>query len=225
VLDDSGAYGVGIADSYQAQAEKKGVKVLGRDRLDPKAADYSAVMTKIKSLNPDALYYGGVMQAGVKVAKQSYESMPKLIKAGGDGVYTVEMLNAVGFPAAEGWYASIAAPHLTADPSAKKFVADFQKKFPGVTVDDYSITAYCGALVIIDAVKTVKASGKELTRSNVRDAIQTTHIRTLLGPTSFDKYGDLTDKTVSIFQFKHNPNGKPDDLLDQTVYIGSAPEA
>src|SRR5580692_13217591 len=37
VLDDSGAYGVGIADSFQAQAEKKGIKVLGRDRLDPKA--------------------------------------------------------------------------------------------------------------------------------------------------------------------------------------------
>ena len=55
VLDDSGAYGVGIADSFQAQAEKKGIKVLGRDRLDPKAADYTAILTKIKSLNPDAL--------------------------------------------------------------------------------------------------------------------------------------------------------------------------
>src|SRR5712672_2711985 len=31
VLDDSGAYGVGIADSFQKQAEKRGVKVLGRD--------------------------------------------------------------------------------------------------------------------------------------------------------------------------------------------------
>src|SRR5271166_6807693 len=41
ILDDSGAYGVGIADTFQAQAEKKGIKVLGRDRLDPKAADYT----------------------------------------------------------------------------------------------------------------------------------------------------------------------------------------
>src|SRR5271166_6826908 len=48
ILDDSGAYGVGIADTFQAQAEKKGIKVLGRDRLDPKAADYTAILTKIK---------------------------------------------------------------------------------------------------------------------------------------------------------------------------------
>ncbi len=71
VLDDSGAYGVGIADTFQAQAEKKGIKILGRDRLDPKAADYSTILTKIKSLGPQALYYGGVGQAGVKVAKQA----------------------------------------------------------------------------------------------------------------------------------------------------------
>src|SRR5215469_1931289 len=41
VLDDSGAYGVGIADSFQKQAEKRGIKVLGRDQLNPKEADYS----------------------------------------------------------------------------------------------------------------------------------------------------------------------------------------
>ena len=71
ILDDSGAYGVGLADAFQAQAEKKGVKVLGRDRLDPKAADYASVLTKIKALDPQALYYGGVSQAGVKLAKQA----------------------------------------------------------------------------------------------------------------------------------------------------------
>ena len=87
ILDDSGAYGVGMADAFEKQAEKKGIKVLGRDRLDPKAADYSAILTKIKSLNPDALYYGGVGQAGVKLAKQAYDIVPKMIKGGGDGVY------------------------------------------------------------------------------------------------------------------------------------------
>ena len=49
ILDDSGAYGVGIADSYQKQAKKLGIKVLGRDQLDPKEADYTTMLTKIKS--------------------------------------------------------------------------------------------------------------------------------------------------------------------------------
>src|SRR5215472_12572608 len=73
ILDDSGAYGVGMADAFEQQAKTKGITVMGRDRLDPKSADYSAILTKIKSLNPDAIYYGGVAQAGVNMAKQAYE--------------------------------------------------------------------------------------------------------------------------------------------------------
>src|SRR5579859_7188218 len=49
VLDDSGAFGVGVADSFEREAKAKGMNVLGRDRLDPKAADYTAILTKIKS--------------------------------------------------------------------------------------------------------------------------------------------------------------------------------
>src|SRR5258708_23048830 len=57
VLDDGGAFGVGIADSFQKRATDLGVKVLGRDRLDPKEADYKTILTQVKGLNPDAHYY------------------------------------------------------------------------------------------------------------------------------------------------------------------------
>ena len=97
------SFGVGMADAFQKQAEAKGIKVLGRDRLDPKAADYTAILTKIKSMSPEALYYGGVTQAGVKLAKQSYDIIPNVIKAGPDGMYSPNLFNGAGFPAVEGW--------------------------------------------------------------------------------------------------------------------------
>jgi branched-chain amino acid transport system substrate-binding protein len=224
ILDDSGAYGVGLADAYQGQAEKKGIKVLGRDRLDPKAADYSAVLTKIKSLNPQALYYGGVGQAGIKLAKQAADIIPNVIKAGGDGVYGASFLTGTGFPAAEGWYATIASPHLTGDTKAAEFVKAYSGRF-GVAPEDYSITAYDAALVIIDAVKRLVASGKPVTRSAVRDAIQTAKVPTIQGTVSFDANGDLADRTVSVFQIKQDKSGKPDDVSAQYHYIDVAPQA
>ena len=224
VLDDSGAYGVGIADTFQAQAEKKGIKVLGRDRLDPKASDYSAILTKIKSLGPQALYYGGVGQAGVKLAKQSYDIIPDVIKGGGDGMYGPAMLTAVGFPAAAGWYASIAAPHLMGDTKAQTFVDNYVKKF-NAPPDDYTITAYDATLVIIDSVKRVAASGKPVTREAVRDAIQTAKVDTIQGPVSFDANGDLADRTVSVFQIKKDPSAREDDVSRNYQYIGVAPQS
>src|SRR5438445_1119739 len=86
VLDDSGAYGVGIANSFQKRAEQKGAKVMGRDQLNPKEADYTTILTKIKGLNPDALYYGGGEQAGTKLAQQAYDLIPKMINGRGGGV-------------------------------------------------------------------------------------------------------------------------------------------
>jgi len=224
VLDDSGAYGVGIADAFQRQAEKRGIKVLGRDQLNPKEADYTTVLTKIKSLNPDALYYGGVAQAGVKVVKQSYDILPKLIKSGGDGVLGAEILKGAGFPAAENWYATNASPNVLENPDAKPFVAAFAKKY-GQQPENYSITAYDAALVILDAIKRVAASGKEVNRANVRDAIQASHVKTLQGEVSFDDNGDITSRVVSVFQIQKDPKYPLDDVLHQYKYMGVAPQS
>lgn len=225
VLDDTGAYGEGLANAFEKQAMKKGLKVLGRDKLDPKAADYTAVLTKIKQLNPGSLYYGGVMQAGVKLVKQSYDILPHgMPKAGGDGLITPEILTAAGFPAAEGWYCTNASPHVTEDPAAQAWVQRYKAKF-NVLPDDYAITAYDATEVIIDAVRRVKASGKPITRSAVRDAIQTANVRTLQGSVSFDANGDIQDRVISIFQVHHNPAYPVDDMIHQFKYIGTAPQA
>jgi branched-chain amino acid transport system substrate-binding protein len=224
VLDDSGAYGVGIADAFQKQAEKRGIKILGRDQLNPKEADYTTVLTKIKALNPDALYYGGVAQAGVKVVKQSYDIMPKMIKSGGDGVYGAEILKGGGFPAAEGWYATTASPDLVQSPDTKPFVERFAKKY-GQQPENYSITAYDAALVILDAIKRVAGSGKEVNRANVRDAIQASKLKTLQGEVSFDENGDITNRIVSVYQITKDDKFPLDDVIHQYKYLGVAPQS
>lgn len=224
ILDDSGAYGVGLANAFEAQAKKIGMKVLGHDQLDPKEADYTTVLTKIKALNPDAIYFGGVSQAGVKLAKQAYEVVPKMIKAGGDGVAGGSFLTGAGFPAVEGWYATNAGPHLTQSKVASDFVKTFQKDYK-MTPDDYTITSYDAAKVILAAIKTVADSGKKMDRQNVRDAIQNSHVKTLQGTVSFDKNGDIENRVVSVFQYDLNKKYPAGDIVHQMKYIGVAPQS
>jgi branched-chain amino acid transport system substrate-binding protein len=224
VLDDSGAFGVGVADSFEAEAKKKGINVMGRDRLDPKAADYSTILTKIKQLNPDAFYYGGVTQAGVKLAKQAYDIVPKMIKGGPDGMTSPDLLNGAGFPAVEGWYTTIAAPHLTNDPKAAQFVEAFKGQF-NMAPDDYAITAYDATLVMIDAMKRVAASGKPVTRDAVQEALMTSKVPTIQGVVSFDANGDLSDRTVSVFHIEKDPSKPLDDVSAQYKYIAVAPQS
>ncbi|MGH7160398.1 MAG: branched-chain amino acid ABC transporter substrate-binding protein [Acetobacteraceae bacterium] len=223
VLDDSGAYGVGIADTFIARAKEKGMKILGRDRLDPLQPNYTISLTKIKSLNPEGLYYGGVMGAGTKLVKESYGILPqKMPKGGGDGLLAPEMLTSVGFPAAEGWYCTIAAPHLTENPKVQPFVKLYEATWH-TQPDDYAITSYDAGLVIVNAVGDLVKAGKPVTRANVRDAIQTSKTNTLQGEVAFDKYGDIVNRTVSVFQVEKNTAYPLTDIIHQFKYIGSAP--
>jgi branched-chain amino acid transport system substrate-binding protein len=224
VLDDSGAFGVGIANSFQAQAQKRGIKVLGRDQINPKETDYTTVLTKIKSLNADSLYYGGVAQAGVKLAKQAADIIPNAVKGSGDGLASADFLKGAGFPAAEGWYITIAAPHMLEEAQVKDWIERYQKKY-GSSPEDYSITAYDAALVILDAIKRVAASGKEVTRDSVRDAIQATKIDTLQGEVAFDENGDIKNRVVSVFKVTKDPAHPLDDLSHQFKYVGVAPQS
>src|SRR6185312_16121564 len=180
VLDDGGAYGVGMADAFAEEARKKGMEVVIRDRLDPLNADYSAVLTKAKSLGTQGIYYGGDPLAGDKVAKQSYDILPNVPKAGGDGVHTPDMLTGGGMPAIQGWYATSAAAHVLDDASVRPWVERFVAK-TGKQPADYSITYYDATQVILDAIARVAASGKPVNRANVRDAIQSANLKTLQG--------------------------------------------
>jgi branched-chain amino acid transport system substrate-binding protein len=223
ILDDSGAYGVGMANAYEAQAKKIGMNVLGHDQLDPKEADYTTILTKIKGLNPDAVYYGGVAQAGVKIAKQLYDIEPNVIKGGGDGMVDGGILSGVGFPAIEGWYVTQATPDVLSDKTMDDWSGRFQKKF-NQTPSAYSVTGYDALLVIADAIKRVVASGKEVNHDTVRDAIQTTQLKTLQGDVAFDENGDVLNKVISVYEIKHDTAFPEDDVQHQYKYIGVAPE-
>jgi branched-chain amino acid transport system substrate-binding protein len=222
VLDDSGAYGVGIADSFQAQAVKRGLKVLGRDRVDPLVIDYRPLLTRVRALGAQAMYCGSSALAGVKLVKQSYEIMPDMIKAGGDGLHSQSILAGAGFPAAEGWYSTIAAPHMLDDAKLSPWLANYEKRW-GTPPSDYSITAYDAVLVVLAAIETAAKSGTEVTRAAVRNAIQANKVDTLQGTLSFDANGDLDSHVVSVFQVRHDTGYPVNDVVHQFKYVGIAP--
>jgi len=224
ILDDSGAYGVGIANTFEGQAKKLGIEVLGHDQLNPLEPDYTTLLTKLKPLGLDAIYYGGSALTATKLAKQGYDVVPDIIKAGGDGVYSAALLKGAGFPAMQGWYSTIAAPYLADNPTVQPWIKRFTEKY-GIGPSSYAFTAYDCMLVALDGIKRVAESGALVTRSAVRDAIQTAKVETLQGTVSFDQYGDINDRTISVFQAREDPSYPPEAVLHQYRYLGVAPQS
>jgi len=222
VLDDGGIFGVGIADSFEAQAKQKGIQLLGRDRLDPKAADHGAVLARIRSLGAQSLYYGGITLAGATLARQAHDILPAVIKGSGDGIMGTDFLAAAGFPAVEGWYATQASPNLVGDPALAAWTRTYVARFKSPPDND-SITAHSAAEAIVEAARIVAATGKPVTRDALRDALQTVRIKTLQGMVEFDANGDIKSRTVSIYQIRKDATKPLDDPAAQFKFIFTAP--
>ncbi len=156
------------------------------------------------------------------MVKQSYDFVPGIVKGGGDGVYEPEILGGGGFPAAEGWYATIAAPHLLDDPKSEPWVKRFVTRF-NMQPNDYCITAYDSVLAIADSIERIVKSGTPMTRAAMRDALEATKIDTMQGVVSFDKNGDLSSRVISVFQIRHDAAHPADDMVHQFKYMGVAP--
>jgi branched-chain amino acid transport system substrate-binding protein len=68
IVDDRTAYGQGLADQFAKAAKAAGATIVDREYTNDKAVDFKAILTKLKAVNPDHVYYCGAdSQAGMLV--------------------------------------------------------------------------------------------------------------------------------------------------------------
>lgn len=209
VLDDKQTYGKGLADQFQKAAEAAGIKVLGREGIDGKASNYRSLMDKIKETNPDAIYFGGIIENNaaqlIKDKVGAGMSNNDVLFVGPDGIFVDELLSQAG-DAANGIYVTfggLPASELSAE--GKKFVKTFQKKYDE-PIQPYTAYAYEAANVMLDAIdRAYKKDGKVTREGVVREIFATKNYHGVLGTWSFDKDGDTSLTKLSIQKVE---NGK-----------------
>lgn len=197
ILDDQEVYGKGLADIFDASAKKQGIEVLGHEGIDAKASDYKALMTKIKALNPDLIYFGGITQnnAGqlVKDARNVGMTADKVKFMGPDGTFEQALIDAAGKDA-EGFLATFGGvPPKQLTGAGKTWYENYKKKFNSEP-EAYAAYGYEAAKSVISGINKVCKSD----RPAIRDAVMSTKDHQgILGTWSFDKNGDTTLKSLS----------------------------
>src|SRR5512138_1609732 len=210
ILDDQELYGKGVADVFEKTAKDIGMTVVGHEGIDPKAAEYKALMTKISTSNaggpPDGIFVGMVVDNNAaqllkdKVAIMGDNETVKYM--GPDGIQTQAFIDGAGADVAEGAYGSVAglAPeNYTAE--GKKFLTDYEAKY-GKLTEPYAIYGYEAMNVLLKAVEDVCAKGGDPSdRKQVRDAVfAIKDFDGVLGKWSFDANGDTTLTSMTIYQ-------------------------
>jgi branched-chain amino acid transport system substrate-binding protein len=197
ILDDREVYGKGIADLFQARAEEIGIKVLGREGIDSQAQEFKPLMTKVKSLAPDLVYFGGTTQSKAgQIAKDLVAVGLNSRLLVPDGCFEEAFISSAGAENLNGrcFVTFGGMPPEKLKGKGATFVANYKKKH-GKDPEAYAVYGYEAALAALEAIR--KAGKKD------RDAIRAAclAIRNFdgaLGKWSFDKNGDTTLRTLTV---------------------------
>ena len=178
VLNDTQTYGQGVAQAFTTEAKKQGLTVLSSgpygEGWDAKQPDYTALFTKIKALNPEMIYVGGIFD------NNGGQLMKDKVAVLGDNT-AVKFMAPDGFtgypafssmPEAAGAYLSFAG--LSSDLLTKiaptgagaRFVKSYLAEYGKPPVGSYPVYGVAAVQVILAAI--AKSDG---TRKGVTDAI------------------------------------------------------
>jgi branched-chain amino acid transport system substrate-binding protein len=210
ILNDKEAYGLGVARNFRGAATAAGIKVLGFDAYDPKAANYQALFTKIKATNPGSVFIGGLIDENSgqlindKVNVLGDNSKVLLMLPDGFTTDAVFQRSQGGTPSANGAYLSVAGVGIDQyKGAAQTFINGFKSQLGGKPVDPYAILGAQAAQVLLKAIENSDGS-----RTSVIDNVFKTHVTNgLIGDFSLNKNGDLSGATGAALKF--------------TIYVGA----
>ena len=202
VIHDKKTYGQGLADQFRAQFEKDGGKVATVETVNPGDKDFSAIISKIKPLNPDLIYYGGEYPEASLITRSAKEQGIKAPLMGGDGVKDDTFIKVAG-DAAEGDYVTSVGAAAEQLPTAKSFIDDYKAAGYKDPFSAYGALSYDAANVLIQAIAKVlpgKASIDDAVRRAVIDQVGRTDYDGVSGKVKFDQYGDTETKLLTMYK-------------------------
>jgi len=196
VIDDSTAYGQGLADAFEATAKAAGATIVAREHTTDKDTDFKAILTNIRGRKPDLIMFGGIDPQAGPMVKQMAQLGIKAKYIGGDGMQTPNFIKLAGAPA-EGVMASMPGLPKEQMPGGKSFMEKYKAKF-NADVELFAPMGYDAVMVFIDAMKRAGSTDP----AKFLPEVGKTQMQGVIGPIAFDAKGDLVNGPITIYVVK-----------------------
>ncbi|MEA3076165.1 MAG: branched-chain amino acid transport system substrate-binding protein [Actinomycetota bacterium] len=201
-IHDKKTYGQGLVAEFTKQLVKNGGKVVAAETINPGDQDFSAVLTKIKPLNADLIYYGGEYPEAQLLTSQAKAQGIKAPLMGGDGIFDKTYIQTAKEASEGDLCTSVGAP-TDELASASDFVAAYKAAGYKDDFSAYGAYSYDAANVIIDALAKVLSGKAALTpalKQDIITAVQGTKLDGVTGKLGFDEFGDTTTKVLTVYK-------------------------
>ena len=174
-----------------------GVEVLTTETFQTGDADFSAQLTRIKEMNPDAIFVSAQATEMTEVLIQGRRlGIPAEVRFIANLILTPEQIQRAG-DAAEGVIVFTAWSSMADTPGNRAFVESYRAKY-GKDPNVFAAQSHAATYILTKAI----AAASSTDASAIRDALaKTMGLDTVLGEFSFDAHGDgIYDPTILIVE-------------------------
>ncbi len=198
ILHDNSTYAKGLAEEAKGLL-KDSVQIVFFDALTPKEQDYTAVLTKMKSVQPDLVFFTGYYSEAGLLLKQKQQMNWKVAFMGGDATNNPDLVKIAGKEAAAGFYfVSAPLPKDLPSEQAKSFLAAFTKKYGNPPASIYAVLAGDGFRVAVQAVEQTKSEDTAKLAEYLHKQLK--DFPGLTGKISFNDKGDRVGEVYRVYQ-------------------------
>ncbi len=158
VLTDHSSFATGLADEVEKDVKAVHGNVVDKAFINAGSQNFTPVLTQIKSLNPDVLYFSGYYSDGGLIRAQMQQLGMKAVFVGGDANQNVSFGKIAGSAAAGSVILNVPAPQDLPYPAAKQFVAAYKAKYGALPPSVYTLTNADGMRAIMQAIAETKST-------------------------------------------------------------------
>jgi branched-chain amino acid transport system substrate-binding protein len=191
ILHDKSAYGQGLATAVKAGFNGAGGKEILFDSITPGEKDYGAVVSKLKALGAEFVYFGGYHPEAGLILRQAADQGLKFTLMMGDAIATPEFW-AIAGPAGEGTLFTFPSDPQ-GRPTAAKAVEAFKKA--GFQPEGFTLFAYAVIQAMAEGMRRTGGEDPAKVAAALRSGPP---IDTVVGPVSFDEKGDLKGTSYDV---------------------------
>jgi len=184
LIDDKQTYTAGLtANITKFAKENNKVKIVAHEYITPGDSDFTAVLTKLKRINPDVIYMSVYQPEGSKMIQQARKLGMNNIFISEDAVFQPVFLEVAG-PAAEGVYLTFAKAPET--PAREQFVKTYKAMWNAKAVGSYAYYSYDAGMMALSAINKIGTTNGDALEKEIRGNIWPG----VTGDIKFDAHGD-----------------------------------
>ena len=199
IIDDRTAYGQGVAEVFKRTAQAKGMQIVDEQFTTDKATDFMAILTAIKSKNPDAIFYGGMdPQAGPMLRQMEQLGLSNVKYFGGDGICTSEIAKlAAGAKTLSNVVCATGGASLAKMPGGNAWKAKYDAKYPG-QFQVYSPYTYDATFLIVDAMKRANSVDPKVYTAKLAES----NFKGVTSTIQFESNGEMKNPAITLYVYK-----------------------